>query len=193
MSLLRAVWYRICSRRLSANLKLTSEGITPGGDLPENEDVRRLRVGGREFVLIGTAHVSQESADLVRKVIEEEKPDRVCVELDDGILTELRSEIIGQATVDVLDRIVAPFRTVSMDQDNGSHERSANRSRHRSERVVTIVRVEAEREQPGRWMDVGVAGEQASFASTPYLHGTGPCVTARPRTSHDIQERTCPL
>jgi pheromone shutdown-related protein TraB len=33
-------------------------------------------------VLVGTAHVSQESADLVREVIERERPDRVCVELD---------------------------------------------------------------------------------------------------------------
>ncbi len=41
-------------------------------------------VDGREFVLIGTAHVSQESADLVRQVIEERQPDGVCIELDEG-------------------------------------------------------------------------------------------------------------
>ncbi len=34
-------------------------------------------------MLVGTAHVSQESADLVREVIERERPDRVCVELDE--------------------------------------------------------------------------------------------------------------
>ncbi len=33
-------------------------------------------------MLVGTAHVSKESAALVRRVIEEEKPERVCVELD---------------------------------------------------------------------------------------------------------------
>ncbi len=37
---------------------------------------------GREFIVVGTAHVSQESADLVREVIEKERPDCVCVELD---------------------------------------------------------------------------------------------------------------
>lgn len=42
-----------------------------------------MRLGEREIVLIGTAHVSQESADLVRRVIEEERPDTVCIELDD--------------------------------------------------------------------------------------------------------------
>ena len=40
-------------------------------------------VDGREFVLVGTAHVSQESADLVRQVIDEGAPDGVCIELDE--------------------------------------------------------------------------------------------------------------
>jgi pheromone shutdown-related protein TraB len=42
-----------------------------------------VRAEGREFVLVGTAHVSKESADLVRRVIENERPDRVCIELDE--------------------------------------------------------------------------------------------------------------
>lgn len=41
-----------------------------------------LDVGGRRFLLVGTAHISQQSVDLVRKVIERERPDCVCVELD---------------------------------------------------------------------------------------------------------------
>jgi pheromone shutdown-related protein TraB len=45
-------------------------------------DVQVLDVDGREFILIGTAHISRESADLVRRVIEAERPDCVCVELD---------------------------------------------------------------------------------------------------------------
>jgi pheromone shutdown-related protein TraB len=45
-------------------------------------DVHVLEVDGREFVLVGTAHVSRESADLVREVIEKERPDCVCIELD---------------------------------------------------------------------------------------------------------------
>lgn len=39
-------------------------------------------VDGREFIVIGTAHISRESTDLVREVIEQEQPDCVCVELD---------------------------------------------------------------------------------------------------------------
>lgn len=46
------------------------------------EDVRFVKSGGREFILVGTAHISQQSADLVREVIETEKPKCVCVELD---------------------------------------------------------------------------------------------------------------
>jgi pheromone shutdown-related protein TraB len=41
-----------------------------------------VRVDGREFVIVGTAHISQESADLVREVIDRERPDSVCIELD---------------------------------------------------------------------------------------------------------------
>jgi pheromone shutdown-related protein TraB len=36
---------------------------------------------GKEIILVGTAHVSAESAELVARVIQEEKPDTVCVEL----------------------------------------------------------------------------------------------------------------
>ncbi len=46
------------------------------------QEVRILSSGDREIILVGTAHVSRESADLVRQVIELEKPDCVCVELD---------------------------------------------------------------------------------------------------------------
>ncbi len=46
------------------------------------EDVQALRVDGKTIILVGTAHVSRESADLVRRAIEQEQPDRVCVELD---------------------------------------------------------------------------------------------------------------
>ena len=46
------------------------------------DDVVTVRTGGRTFILVGTAHLSRESADLVREVVERERPDRVCVELD---------------------------------------------------------------------------------------------------------------
>ena len=46
------------------------------------DQVQFLEIDGREFILVGTAHVSRESADLVRRVIEQEMPDAVAVELD---------------------------------------------------------------------------------------------------------------
>jgi len=46
-------------------------------------DVHRLHLDGREILLIGTAHISRESVDLVRQVIADEQPDCVCVELDE--------------------------------------------------------------------------------------------------------------
>ncbi len=46
-------------------------------------DVHSIQLDNKHIILIGTAHVSQESVDLVKKVITSEKPDRVCLELDD--------------------------------------------------------------------------------------------------------------
>jgi len=47
----------------------------------ENKNRHRLTLEDKEVTLIGTAHVSRESADLVGQIIEEEKPDTVCIEL----------------------------------------------------------------------------------------------------------------
>jgi pheromone shutdown-related protein TraB len=44
--------------------------------------VKIVNVAEREFIIVGTAHISQESTDLVRHVIQTEQPDCVCVELD---------------------------------------------------------------------------------------------------------------
>jgi len=43
-----------------------------------------LNLGGNEIKLIGTAHISRESIDEVKSIICNEKPDVVCVELDEG-------------------------------------------------------------------------------------------------------------
>lgn len=50
----------------------------------DQNDVHRLEYNGKEIIILGTAHVSQKSVDLVRDTIEEEKPDTVCVELCDS-------------------------------------------------------------------------------------------------------------
>jgi pheromone shutdown-related protein TraB len=47
------------------------------------EDVRIVNKNGREFIIVGTAHISRQSADLVKEVITKEKPDTVCIELDE--------------------------------------------------------------------------------------------------------------
>ncbi|WP_299736909.1 TraB/GumN family protein [Rossellomorea sp. y25] len=50
----------------------------------ENEkNITRIHMDGKEYILIGTAHVSRLSAEQVKEVIESEQPDTVCVELDE--------------------------------------------------------------------------------------------------------------
>ena len=49
----------------------------------DQDNVTRIHLGDREYLLIGTAHVSKQSAEQVKEVIEAERPDTVCVELDE--------------------------------------------------------------------------------------------------------------
>ncbi len=56
----------------------------------ENADIYRIKKDDREIILIGTAHISQASKELVRETIEAESPDTVCVELDEGRLKSIQ-------------------------------------------------------------------------------------------------------
>lgn len=47
------------------------------------ENITRINLDGKELILIGTAHVSRQSAEQVKEVIEAERPDSVCIELDE--------------------------------------------------------------------------------------------------------------
>lgn len=66
---------------MTEEIKTNNSGYT--------EDVHLINKDGREFIIVGTAHISRQSADLVREVIENEKPDVVCVELDEKRLLAL--------------------------------------------------------------------------------------------------------
>ena len=58
--------------------------------MDENADIYRIKKDDREIILIGTAHISQASKELVRQTIEAESPDTVCVELDEGRLKSIQ-------------------------------------------------------------------------------------------------------
>ncbi len=62
------------------------------GRARDSADVKVVDLDGREVLLVGTAHVSRESADLAEQLIAEERPDRVCVELDERRYEALRQE-----------------------------------------------------------------------------------------------------
>ncbi len=49
--------------------------------MTNNANNHRLFFKDKEITLIGTAHVSRESVNLVEKIIQEEKPETVCIEL----------------------------------------------------------------------------------------------------------------
>jgi len=52
--------------------------------------IDRISFNGKKITLIGTAHVSRESARLVKEIIHEERPDTVCVELCHSRLKSIR-------------------------------------------------------------------------------------------------------
>lgn len=49
----------------------------------ESNNITRIYLDDKEYILIGTAHVSKRSAEEVKEIIEAEQPDSVCVELDE--------------------------------------------------------------------------------------------------------------
>ena len=84
--------------------------------------IRRIKYNNKEIILLGTAHVSKKSRELVEKTIEEEKPDIVGIELDKGRYKALKSgekfeqlniiELIksGQAWVFLINIILKNFQ-----------------------------------------------------------------------------------
>jgi pheromone shutdown-related protein TraB len=49
----------------------------------EEKNIHRINLEGKEIILLGTAHVSKNSAQQVKDIIETKKPDSVCIELDE--------------------------------------------------------------------------------------------------------------
>ncbi|MEC5423898.1 TraB/GumN family protein [Virgibacillus sp. C22-A2] len=55
------------------------------------ENITRIHINGKDLILIGTAHVSKQSAEQVKEVIEAERPDSVCIELDEQRYQSIKS------------------------------------------------------------------------------------------------------
>ncbi|MFH1197578.1 MAG: TraB/GumN family protein [bacterium] len=47
-----------------------------------SSDVNKIKIEDKEYIIIGTAHISKKSAELVHDIILKEEPDAVCIELD---------------------------------------------------------------------------------------------------------------
>ena len=63
-----------------------------------SETVRNITINGKDITLIGTAHVSKESAIQVENLIREINPDNVCIELDEGRYSSLENNKSWQDT-----------------------------------------------------------------------------------------------
>lgn len=63
-----------------------------------SKTVHHLEYDDKQVILVGTAHVSRESAQQVRQVIQEENPDTVCVELCQSRYQSIRQKERWQET-----------------------------------------------------------------------------------------------
>jgi pheromone shutdown-related protein TraB len=77
----------------------------------ENADIKRIVIDDQEYVLVGTAHISQDSVETVKAVIHNENPDTVCVELDEQRHKALRNPRHWESLnlIQVLKQGQAPF------------------------------------------------------------------------------------
>ncbi|MBW2504426.1 MAG: TraB/GumN family protein [Deltaproteobacteria bacterium] len=77
----------------------------------DHTDIKRIQLDNREIIIIGTAHISQDSVDTVISVIEAENPDTVCVELDQQRFQALQNPKHWESLnlVQVLRKGQAPF------------------------------------------------------------------------------------
>ena len=78
----RALGCALCGQMLAPQRSAALPASTTGSALLCDQDISVLSYGNRQVVLVGTAHVSEESATLVRQVIRSVQPDTVMVELD---------------------------------------------------------------------------------------------------------------
>ncbi|MBU0986067.1 MAG: TraB/GumN family protein [Proteobacteria bacterium] len=60
------------------------------------QNIHRLGFEDKEIILVGTAHVSKESAQLVAEVIAAEKPETVCIELCEARYQSIRQKDLWQ-------------------------------------------------------------------------------------------------
>jgi pheromone shutdown-related protein TraB len=67
-------------------------------NLGNTDMIHRLKADGKEIILLGTAHVSRESADQVVSVINAESPDTVCVELCESRYQSIKQKDKWQET-----------------------------------------------------------------------------------------------
>lgn len=85
-------------------------------DNPEPTAAKSIFLDGREIILLGTAHISQESVDEVRRLIPLEAPDAVCIELDHQRFQSLRENSRWQSLniIQVIKKGQLPYLMVNL-------------------------------------------------------------------------------
>lgn len=79
-------------RRTIGHFYLKGNNIYSMDDKLNSQMLHHLENDGKRVILVGTAHVSKESVELVKSVIDDVKPDTVCVELCESRAQSIRQK-----------------------------------------------------------------------------------------------------
>ena len=110
----------------------------------------RVNYHDKELILVPTAHVSKNSATLVRNIIEQEQPDSICVELDQDRYNSLKQKKKWEDTsiFDVIKQGKAGYLLVNILLSNYQKKLAENLNSNSGQEMIEGIKASEERNIP---------------------------------------------
>ena len=110
----------------------------------------RINYQDKELILVPTAHVSKNSAELVRNIIEQEQPDSICIELDQDRYNSLKQQKKWEDTsiIDVIKKGKAGYLLVNILLSNYQKKLAENLGSNSGQEMVEGMKAAEERDIP---------------------------------------------
>ena len=110
----------------------------------------RVNYQDKELILVPTAHVSKNSAELVRNIIEQEQPDSICIELDQDRYNSLKQQKKWENTsiIEVIKKGKAGYLLVNILLSNYQKKLAENLGSNSGQEMVEGMKAAEERNIP---------------------------------------------
>ena len=104
----------------------------------------------KELILVPTAHVSKNSAELVRHIIEQEQPDSICVELDQDRYDSLKQKKKWEDTsiIDIIKQGKAGYLLINLVLSNYQKKLAENLNSNSGQEMIEGIKAAEERNIP---------------------------------------------